>query len=84
MAKAEQSGSAKDIKKAEEDLRKAKKAQIRAQLQLDLAQTDNVNERTKLEKEAELAIVQLGNEKILKSDQQTAEERNKWEIWRAK
>lgn len=78
LAKAEQSGSAKDIKKAEEDLRKAKEAQIRAQLQLDLAQTDNVNERTKLEKEAELAIVQLGNEKILKSDQQTAEERNKW------
>jgi len=78
LAKAEQSGRAKDIKKAEEDLRKAKEAQIRAQLQLDLAQTDNVNERTKLEKEAELAIIQLGNEKILKSDQQTAEERNKW------
>ncbi|MFN6013355.1 MAG: hypothetical protein ACK47F_01535 [Flavobacteriales bacterium] len=78
LAKAQQSGDIKAITKAEEDLRKAKEAQIRAQLQLDLAQTDNVNERTKLEKEAELAIVQLGNEKILKSDQQTAEERNKW------
>jgi hypothetical protein len=77
LAKANQSGNTKDIVKAEQDLRKLKEAQIKAQLQLDLAKTDNVNERTKLEKQAELDIVNLGNGKIEGAEKASLEKRLK-------
>ena len=77
LAKANQSGNTKDIVKAEQDLRKLKEAQIKAQLQLDLAKTDNVNERTKLEKQAELDIINLGNGKIEGAEKASLEKRLK-------
>jgi hypothetical protein len=77
LSKANQSGKTKDIIKAEEDLRKVKEAQIRAQLQLDLAKTDDVNKRTQLEKQAELDIINLGNGKIEGAEKASLEKRLK-------
>jgi hypothetical protein len=77
LAKANQSGNTKDIVKAEQDLRKLKEAQIKAQLQLDLAKTDDINERTKLEKQAELDIINLGNGKIEGAEKASLENRLK-------
>jgi len=77
LAKANQSGKTKDIIKAEEDLRKLKEAQIKAQLQLDLAKTDDVNKRTQLEKQAELDIINLGNGKIEGAEKASLEKRLK-------
>lgn len=77
LAKANQSGNTKDIVKAEEDLRKLKEAQIKAQLQLDLAKTDDVNKRTQLEKQAELDIINLGNGKIEGAEKASLDKRLK-------
>lgn len=77
LAKANQSGNTKDIVKAEQDLRKLKEAQIKAQLQLDLAKTDDVNKRTQLEKQAELDIINLGNGKIEGAEKASLEKRLK-------
>lgn len=59
LAKAEQSGDSSAIIAAEQKLLEAKKSQIKAQLTLDLAQQDNVNEREKLIKQAELDELRL-------------------------
>lgn len=67
----------KALAKAEEDLRKAREAQILAQLQLDLAQTDDVNEQERLRKEAELKILNLGK-KETEVVKMNVEERNAW------
>ena len=77
LSKANQSGSIKDIARAEEDLKKVKEEQIRAQLKLDLAQTDDVNKRTQLEKQAELDIINLGNGKIEGAEKASLEKRLK-------
>ena len=77
LAKANQSGNTKDIVKAEQDLRKLKEEQIKAQLQLDLAKTDDVNKRTQLEKQAELDIINLGNGKIEGAEKASLEKRLK-------
>ena len=77
LAKANQSGNTKDIVKAEQDLRKLKEAQIRAQLKLDLAKTDDINKRTQLEKQAELDIINLGNGKIEGAEKASLEKRLK-------
>jgi len=77
LAKANQSGNTKDIVKAEQDLRKLKEAQIKAQLQLDLAKTDDINKRTQLEKQAELDIINLGNGKIEGAEKASLEKRLK-------
>jgi hypothetical protein len=67
----------KALAKAEEDLRKAREAQILAQLKLDLAQTDDVNEQDRLRKEAELKILNLGKKEV-EIVKMTAEQRNEW------
>jgi hypothetical protein len=67
----------KALAKAEEDLRKAREAQILAQLKLDLAQTDDVNEQDRLRKEAELKILNLGKTEV-QIEKMTAEKRNEW------
>jgi hypothetical protein len=67
----------KALAKAEEDLRKAREAQILAQLKLDLAQTDDVNEQDRLRKEAELQILNLGKKEV-EIVKMTAEQRNEW------
>jgi hypothetical protein len=77
LAKANQSGNTKDIVKAEEDLRKLKEDQIKAQLKLDLAKTDDVNKRTQLEKQAELDIINLGNGKIEGAEKASLDKRLK-------
>jgi hypothetical protein len=59
LSKAMQSGDAKKIEAAEKAVLEAKKAQIKAQLKLDLSTTDNVNEREKLIKQAELDELNL-------------------------
>ena len=67
----------KALTKAEDDLRKAREAQILAQLKLDLAQTDDINEQDKLKKEAELKILNLGKKEV-EIVKMTAEQRNEW------
>ena len=59
LEKAKQSGDADTIKKAEKDVLELKKAQINAQRDLDLSRTDNVNEREKIIKKAELDTLKL-------------------------
>jgi hypothetical protein len=59
LSKAMQSGDAKKIEAAEKAVLEAKKEQIKAQLKLDLSTTDNVNEREKLIKQAELDELNL-------------------------
>lgn len=73
LSKAQQSGDTAAILKAEEQLAKAREGQIKAQLQLDLAQTDNPNERLKLEKQAELDILNASNKKVEENQQELKE-----------
>lgn len=69
LAKAKQIGDSKAIEEAEKAILKAKENQIKAQLKLDLATGDKTPaEREKLEKQAELDVLNLGNEKILEAE----------------
>ena len=65
LAKAKQKGDYKAIAEAENLVLKAKENQINAQLKLDLATGDkSPAEKEKLEKQAQLDILNLGNKKI--------------------
>jgi hypothetical protein len=69
LSKAKQIGDSKAIEEAEKAILKAKENQIKAQLKLDLATGDKTPaEREKLEKQAELDVLNLGNEKILEAE----------------
>lgn len=77
LKRLEGSKDANAIQQAEKALYDARKKQIEEQLKLDLAQTDNVNEQLKLQKEAELAIANLSN-KETEVVKMNVEKRNEW------
>lgn len=65
------------IKNAEKQLYEARKKQIEDQLKLDLAKTENANERTKLEKKAQLDILNLQKTET-ETVKKNYKERNEW------
>jgi TP901 family phage tail tape measure protein len=77
LKRLEGSKDANAIQQAEKALFDARKKQIEEKLKLDLAQTDNVNEQMKLQKEAELAIANLSN-KETEVVKMNVEKRNEW------
>ena len=77
LKRLEGSKDANAIQQAEKALFDARKKQIEEKLKLDLAQTDNVNEQLKLQKEAELAIANLSN-KETEVVKMNVEKRNEW------